>query len=82
MDGHEDRLRSNPFFPVKMEVSRINKRPVDKSKKSNIKCEHCGWYMKPNSHEDMMCLNEESPRHRQPINYWNRCKRFVWKTNI
>lgn len=69
-------------FLRKMEVDKINKRPVDKSKKSNIKCEHCIWYMRPNSHEDMMCLNEASPKHRQPIKYWNRCKEFAWKTDI
>lgn len=60
----------------------MNKRLVDKSKKSNIKCEHCMWYMQPNAHEDMMCFNEESPKHRQLIHYWNRCKKFEWKTDF
>lgn len=44
-------------------------RTVDKTKKSNIKCEHCiafdrksGW----------CCI------HEKPKNYWNRCKDFIW----
>lgn len=45
-------------------------RKVDRSKKSNIKCEHCKFWNK----EAMICL-----RHNIPKNYWNRCKDFEWK---
>lgn len=49
----------------------MNKRPVDKTKKSNIKCEHCKYYQKSNF--DSYCtLNGISK------NYWNRCKSFEW----
>lgn len=47
----------------------MNKRPIDRTKKSNIKCEHCKhwdrkWYVCTLTNEDK--------------NYWNRCKRFEW----
>ncbi|MFR6257909.1 MAG: hypothetical protein ACLULK_03920 [Anaerovoracaceae bacterium] len=50
------------------------KRPIDISKKSNKKCEHCenwtGW-------ETMQCkLNGEKK------NYWNRCREFSWKKGL
>lgn len=57
----------------------MNTRLVDRSKKSNIKCEHCIWYMQPNSHEDKTCLCAKSPKYRTAINYWNRCKCFEWR---
>ena len=47
----------------------ITMRTVDKTKKSNIKCEHCiafdrksGW----------CCIQQRQK------NYWNRCKDFIW----
>ena len=51
-------------------------RMIDKSKKGNIKCEHCGHYAEPygNPYEDCKCMLNGQPRH-----YWNRCKRFVWR---
>ena len=43
---------------------------VDKSKKSNIKCEHCRFYDKG------YCSLSKQDKH-----YWNRCKDFSWKEN-
>lgn len=45
-------------------------RTVDKTKKSNIKCEHCCHF----SAVGDFCLLKEIPRH-----YWNRCKEFKWR---
>ena len=47
----------------------MNKRPIDKTKKSNIKCEHCKYYNKRCS----TCKITEEPKW-----YWNRCKQFEW----
>ena len=54
----------------------IDMRMIDKSKKGNIKCEHCGHFAEPygNPYEDCKCMLNGQPRH-----YWNRCKRFVWR---
>lgn len=53
----------------------MNKRPIDKTKKSNIKCEHCKHW-----HKDMnnsgQCKCEITNEYK---NYWNRCKQFEWK---
>ena len=59
----------------------MNKRPIDKTKKSNIKCEHCEYC--PKSHlVTEKCLNEKSPRYALPVHYWNRCKCFEWRKGI
>lgn len=50
----------------------MNKRPVDRTKKSNIKCEHCR-YSDVNKQRDYWCS-----LHATPKNYWNRCKDFKW----
>ena len=51
-------------------------RLIDKSKKSNIKCEHCGNLVEPNGnvYEECRCLIDGMPKH-----YWNRCKQFIWR---
>lgn len=49
---------------------QMNKRPIDKTKKSNIKCEHCRFW---NADDGICYLNKEKK------NYWNRCKKFEWK---
>ncbi len=47
----------------------MNTKPVDITKKSNIKCDHC-----------IAC--DKSPKgywcalHEKEVNYWNRCKFF------
>lgn len=52
------------------DVEVSNTRKVDRSKKSNIKCEHCKFWDK----ETMKCL-----RYSIPKKYWNRCKDFEWR---
>ena len=51
-------------------------RLIDKSKKSNIKCEHCEHLVEPhgNAYEDCKCALSGRLRH-----YWNRCKQFAWR---
>lgn len=58
-----------------------NNRPIDKTKKSNIKCEHCKWWhwCKPNGDNDYKCHNSDSPKYNVETNYWNRCKSFEWR---
>lgn len=58
----------------------MNKRPIDRSKKSNIKCDHCKyWTGYETIYSNAYCLNENSPRNQDVANYWNRCKCFEWK---
>lgn len=47
-------------------------RKVDKTKKSNIKCEHCLAF-----DNDKEC-GGWCAIHEKPKNYWNRCKQFIW----
>ncbi len=47
-------------------------RKVDKTKKSNIKCEHCEYF-----DTEKMC-NGWCNKHNKQKNYWNRCKLFKW----
>lgn len=44
-------------------------RAVDKTKKSNIKCEHCKYF----SSDKTTCLLLNERKY-----YWNRCKKFEW----
>lgn len=50
-------------------------RTVDKTKKSNIKCEHC---------DNWRCANYQSycSLTASPTNYWNRCKHFEWAKGL
>ena len=60
----------------------MNKRPIDKTKKSNIKCEHCKFWCEWSyygENKDYYCKNPCSPQHNNQRNYWNRCKQFEWK---
>ena len=52
----------------------MNTRPVDKTKKSNIKCEHCKHYGLAGK-----CECKQSKNFGKLMNYWNRCKKFEWK---
>ena len=58
-------------------------RTVDKTKKSNIKCEHCRFFVTdPKScygcNRDK-CTNPNSPKYGVgTVHYWNRCKCFEW----
>lgn len=47
----------------------MNTRKVDKTKKSNIKCEHCEAWDKDSG---WCCIQGKEK------NYWNRCKDFIW----
>ena len=44
-------------------------RTVDKTKKSNIKCEHC---------ENFDASSGICSAHNAKRNYWNRCAEFNW----
>ena len=48
-------------------------KPIDKSKKSNIKCEHCKHCDRSNKDYDF-CTISQTKKH-----YWNRCKKFEWE---
>ena len=53
-------------------------RTVDKTKKSNIKCEHCRYacnyrYVCRDGIFDTWCRLKDKPKH-----YWSRCKDFEW----
>ncbi len=50
-------------------------KTVDKSKKSNIKCEHCEHFAK----SDFNCFCILTGK---IMNYWNRCKNFKWSSRI
>ena len=60
-------------------------RPIDKTKKANVKCEHCDYFqctnrsVKPYDFEPYECTNSNSPKYKKIVNYWNRCKGFKWK---
>ncbi len=59
-------------------------RKIDKTKKSNIKCEHCLFWnctnMADNGYQ-AICLCKDGPKYDMQTNYWNRCKNFEWKEN-
>lgn len=50
-------------------------RKLDKSKKSNIKCEHCKYMIEAGFYGEKPYLCDLNSK---PINYWNRCKDFEW----
>lgn len=56
----------------------MNNRPIDRSKKSNIKCEHCLYCDKPRNHPMEYWKNYHCCLHVKEVNYWNRCKDFEW----
>ena len=61
------------------------RRPLDKTKKKNIKCEHCDYFqcknhpVEPYYLAPYECTNSDSPKYKQIVNYWNRCKGFKRK---
>ena len=60
----------------------MNKKPVDKTKKSNIKCEHCKYFNR-NKSAIMLVLNHIESHSvcdikNEPKYYWNRCENFEW----
>lgn len=52
-------------------------RKLDKTKKSNIKCEHCKYATERSvagfGEPNYMCKLKSNL-----VNYWNRCKDFEW----
>lgn len=54
----------------------------DRTKKSNIKCEHCKYWRKAEDggHKfvNRICKCETSPKHNFYTYYYNRCKAFGW----
>jgi hypothetical protein len=53
-------------------------RSIDKTKKSNIKCEHCIYADKPTEpNQQYWCALHQKEKH-----YWNRCKDFDWKYEV
>lgn len=53
------------------------KKQIDKTKKSNIKCEHCK-HCEVDFVGFSQCKNQDSHKFGK-VNYWNRCKCFEWK---
>lgn len=52
----------------------MNVKPIDKTKKSNIKCEHCKYWVDTKT----FCRNPNSNNFNMRKNYWNRCMQFDW----
>lgn len=65
----------------------MNKKPVDTTKKSNIKCEHCKHWDKEHRKTIMITqgrlhLPADCPVCEisgDPKWYYNRCKNFEWR---
>lgn len=49
----------------------MNNKPIDKSKKVNIKCEHCAYWT---------CV-QRCEISKMATMYWQRCKFFKWAEN-
>ena len=54
----------------------MNIRPIDRSKKANVKCEHC-QHWNNNNVSYCYCLKDKA----RSANYWNKCKEFEWRTD-
>ena len=50
-------------------------RVVDKTKKANVKCEHCKFYEYARNTNKEYCRNPNSIKFGS-VHYWNRCKCF------
>ena len=62
----------------------MNNKPIDKTKKSNIKCDHCRFSIIDKNAtiavDNSECTNSNSPKFgKGTISYWNRCKCFEWR---
>ncbi len=51
-------------------------RTIDKSKKSNLKCEHCKNYKSGIQENGTRTLTNDEKK------YWNRCKDFQWSGRL
>lgn len=62
----------------------MNNRPIDKTKKTNIKCEHCKHFVETDRKTPyaqlpiMACDNRDSKWYGDCRMYWNRCQFFEW----
>ncbi|MDY2731728.1 MAG: hypothetical protein SOV49_05465 [Erysipelotrichaceae bacterium] len=62
----------------------MNNRSLDKTKKTNIKCENCKYFVETNQRTPyahlpiMACDNRDSKWYGECRMYWNRCKSFEW----
>lgn len=81
-------LIDDGYWTIRIKKVQKKKRQVDKTKKSNIKCEHCEYYTswRENRPADAMysgdCCNPDSPNMAGCVNYWNRCKAFEWRKDL
>lgn len=64
----------------------MNTKSIDKTKKSNIKCEHCKYWCGiytgktwSGANDSLGCTNKESTKYNTPTYYYNRCKLFEWR---
>lgn len=53
-------------------------RLINKNNPKNIYCGHCEFYKHCGLYS-ATCENEHSPKYKQLLHYWNRCKSFVWR---
>lgn len=54
-------------------------KSLDKTKKSNIKCEHCKFCYNNPFMVSIISKPYKCELEDKEVNYWNRCKRFEWK---
>ena len=88
----DDHITVTVEIKKRPEVSKVvvsKKRPVDKTKKSNIKCEHCKHFCNWHEHrapKDALysgdCFGVDSPNWACCVNYCNRCKAFEWSEDL
>ncbi len=54
-------------------------KQIDKSKKVNVKCEHCENLDRPKGDVYHGCTCKLTGETK---NYWNRSKKFAWRNNL
>lgn len=60
----------------------MNKRPIDRTKKSNIKCEHCKYWDTTDTCASLgYCyfVGYMCSKHHEPKQYYQQCNEFEWK---
>lgn len=68
-----------PYQKIHTKEGDINimVRPIDISKDSNKKCEHCEHWTGYSSENAKQCKLNGTTK-----NYWNRCKNFCWRKGL
>ena len=57
-----------------------NTKPVDKTNKKNIYCDHCSHYLCDRDHpNNSKCGNPDSKHYNKQRHYYHRCNKFTWK---